>query len=149
MLFKRVLILPTVIVAFMFYLPAYSKSAELSNFPKSIFEQDDFFPLAVVTQDPENVERFQELGINLYVGLWKGPTEWQLARLKKANMPVMTKMNEVGLNSDNNTIIAGWLMQDEPDNAQPIPGTKEYGQPIPPNKVIEYYQHIRDLDPSR
>ncbi|USG61294.1 hypothetical protein NBZ79_19230 [Sneathiella marina] len=133
----------------MFHLPAGSESAELSNFPKSIFEQDDFFPLAVVLQDPENVERYQKLGINLYVGLWKGPTEQQLARLKKAKMPVMTKVNEVGLNSINNTIIAGWLMQDEPDNAQPIPGTKKHGLPIPPKEVIKYYQHIRNLDPSR
>ena len=37
-----------------------------------------FFPLGVWVQDPRNAERYQEIGINTYVGLWQGPTEDQL-----------------------------------------------------------------------
>lgn len=32
------------------------------------------FPIAVWLQDPRNAARYKELGINVYVGLWKGPT---------------------------------------------------------------------------
>src|SRR5262245_20929161 len=35
----------------------------------------DDFPLAVWLQAPRNAGRYQALGINLYVGLWRGPTE--------------------------------------------------------------------------
>ncbi len=41
-----------------------------------------FFPIAVWLQAPRNAKRFREAGINLYVGLWQGPTEEQLAELK-------------------------------------------------------------------
>src|ERR1051326_6512660 len=46
----------------------------------------DFFPLAVWLQAPANAERYRKAGFNLYVGLWRGPTEEQLATLKRAGM---------------------------------------------------------------
>ena len=38
-----------------------------------------FFPIAVWLQDPRNAGRYKRAGFNLYVGLWQGPTEAQLA----------------------------------------------------------------------
>ena len=38
-----------------------------------------FFPIAVWLQDPSNAAKYRDIGINVYVGLWKGPTEAQLA----------------------------------------------------------------------
>ncbi|MFH1566370.1 MAG: hypothetical protein ABIL09_00100, partial [Gemmatimonadota bacterium] len=43
---------------------------------------DDYFPIAVWLQDPANAARYQAAGINLYVGLWQGPTEAQLEALR-------------------------------------------------------------------
>ncbi len=40
-----------------------------------------YFPIAVWLQHPKNAAKFKAAGINLYVGLWKGPTEDQLAAL--------------------------------------------------------------------
>ena len=41
------------------------------------------FPIAVWLQDPARTPgRYKAAGINLYVGLWQGPTEDQLAELK-------------------------------------------------------------------
>src|SRR5262245_54635261 len=42
-----------------------------------------FFPIAVWLQDPANASKYKDIGINVYVGLWRGPTEKQLAELKK------------------------------------------------------------------
>nr|WP_309690648.1 hypothetical protein [Armatimonas sp.] len=42
----------------------------------------DYFPLGVWLQSPENAGRYAAAGINLYVALWQGPTEKQLAALK-------------------------------------------------------------------
>lgn len=141
--------IPLLLSGLIFFPLSDSKCADLHRFPGSIFEQDDYFPLGVWLQIPENAERYKELGINLYVGLWKGPTKTQLARLKKANMPALTAMNDVGLKNADNDVIVGWLMQDEPDNAQKILGSKEFGPPIPPAIMSKRYQRIQQRDPSR
>ncbi len=57
--------------------------------PSGVPVDDSYFPIAVWLQDPRNAPRFKAAGINLYVGLWNGPTEPQLAALKQAGMPVI------------------------------------------------------------
>jgi hypothetical protein len=109
------------------------------------------FPVGVWLQEPRNAKRYQELGINLYVGLWKGPNEAQLAELEAAGMPVICTQNEFALTQLERKVIVGWMHGDEPDNAQEIPGGKEkgYGPPIAPATIVADYQRIRAADPSR
>jgi hypothetical protein len=108
-----------------------------------------YFPIAVWLQAPRNAPRFREAGINLYVGLWRGPTEEQLRDLKEAGMPVICSQNEVGLKSPNAEMIVGWMHGDEPDNAQRRRDGNGYGPPILPSKIVADYQRIRERDPSR
>jgi hypothetical protein len=109
----------------------------------------NYFPIAVWLQDPRNAGKFKAAGINLYIGLWKGPTDEQLAALKAAGMPVICEQNEVGLaHRDDPTIIA-WMHGDEPDNAQALPDGKGYGPPIAPDKIVADYRRIRQADPTR
>ena len=112
-------------------------------------KDESYFPIAVWLQDPKNAPRFKAAGFNLYVGLWKGPTEEQLEALRKAGMPVICAQNEVGLRHRDDPIIVGWMHGDEPDNAQRRPDGKGYGPPIPPAKIIAAYQRIRQADPTR
>src|SRR5262245_38417094 len=79
-----------------------------------------YFPIAVWLQDPRNAVRYQQAWINLYVALWRGPTEAQLTALKAAGMPVICHQNKLGLAHKDDPIIVGWMHGDEPDNAQPI-----------------------------
>ncbi|HEX2749100.1 MAG TPA: hypothetical protein VHM91_13930, partial [Verrucomicrobiales bacterium] len=109
----------------------------------------DYFPIAVWLQDPRNAPRYKAAGINLYVGLWKGPTVEQLAALEKEKMPVICDQNEVSLKNLNNPIIAAWMHGDEPDNAQELPSKKGYGPPILPEEIIKDFHRQRDADPSR
>ena len=113
------------------------------------FAEKDFFPIAVWLQNPANAPRYQAAGINLYVGLWRGPTQVQLDALREANMPVICHQNAVGLANRDDPIIAAWMHGDEPDNAQPLGEGKGYGPPIPPATIVEDYQRIRAADPSR
>jgi len=113
------------------------------------FAERDFFPIAVWLQSPANASRYQAAGINLYVGLWKGPTETQLDALRTTNMAVICHQNALGLAHRDDPIIAGWMHGDEPDNAQPLGEGKGYGPPIPPAKIVEGYQGMRAADPSR
>jgi len=109
----------------------------------------DRFPIAVWLQDPRNAGRYKAAGFNLYVGLWKGPTEAQLEQLRQVGMPVICRQNAVGLSHINDPIIVGWMHEDEPDNAQPIPEGKGYGPPIPPTTILEDYNHMKAADPDR
>ncbi|MBN2593234.1 MAG: hypothetical protein JXA81_06985 [Sedimentisphaerales bacterium] len=109
----------------------------------------DFFPIAVWLQNPANAERYKQAGINTYVGLWRGPTEEQLAELKKAGMKVICHQNKTALNNIDNPTIIGWMHGDEPDNAQSLGQGKGYGPPILPPKIIDDYNRIRLTDPTR
>jgi len=108
-----------------------------------------YFPIAVWLQDPKRAPDYKAAGINLYVGLWKGPTEEQLAALKAAGMPVICEQNEVGLKHKDDPTIVGWMHGDEPDNAQSLGPGKGYGPPIPPEKIIGDYERIHTADPTR
>jgi hypothetical protein len=112
-----------------------------------------FFPIGVWLQDPRNAERYKQAGINLYVALWQGPTERQLATLKAAGMPVICGQNRVGLAHRDDPTIIGWMHGDEPDNAQEIrdekTGRRRYGPPVAPAKIIAGYERLRAADPTR
>jgi hypothetical protein len=108
-----------------------------------------FFPIAVWLQNPTKAGMYKDAGFNTYVGLWKGPTEKQLAELKKAGMKVICHQNEVGLKHIDDPTIIGWMHGDEPDNAQPLGQGRGYGPPIQPKKIIDDYRKIHSADPTR
>ena len=127
-----------------------SSYAGWSNGPSS---NPNYFPIAVWLQSPHNALKYKEAGINLYVGLWQGPTEEQLATLKAAGMPVICEQNEVGLAHKMDKTIIGWMHGDEPDNAQPIKdpvtGKQSWGGPVPPARIVADYERLRAADPTR
>jgi len=112
-----------------------------------------FFPIGVWLQDPRNAARYKQAGINLYVALWRGPTEAQLAALKAAGMPVICHQNRTGLVHRDDSIIVGWMHGDEPDNAQevrdPKTGGRRYGPPVDPARIVADYERLRAADPTR
>jgi hypothetical protein len=110
--------------------------------------EKDFFPIAVWLQSPRNADRYSDLGINTYVGLWRGPTDEQLLQLKKAGMKVICSQNDLALKSANNDVIIGWMHGDEPDNAQPKSGGG-YGPPIEPAKIEADYKELKRKDSTR
>ena len=126
-----------------------SPSSPYANWKNGPPKGADFFPIAVWLQDPRNAGRFRELGINLYVGLWEGPTAKQLAALKTAKMPVICDQNQVGLTDKNRDIIVGWMHGDEPDNAQSLGEDKGYGPPIAPARIVAEYRKMVQTDPNR
>jgi hypothetical protein len=109
----------------------------------------DFFPIAVWLQNPRNAEKYKQAGINTYVGLWRGPTDEQLAELKNVGMKVICRQNRTALKHVDDPTIIGWMHGDEPDNAQSLGQGKGYGPPILPRKIIDDYGNIRAKDPTR
>jgi hypothetical protein len=119
--------------------------ARWSNGPPA---DPSFFPIAVWLQSPSNATAYAEIGVNLFVGLWEGPTDEQLAALDAAGMQVMCDQNEIGLASLADTTITGWTQQDEPDNAQ-ADGSGGWGPCVPTADVQELGRQMREADPSR
>ena len=117
--------------------------------PNGLPATPDFFPIAVWLQTPATAAKYKELGINVYVGLWKGPTKEQLDALEAAGLYVICHQTEFGLTQKDRKVIAGWMHGDEPDNAQPLGEGKGYGPPIPPASVVADYRRMRAADPTR
>ena len=153
MIWKRVLTATTVLLAASMAPGADEARSQSANpyvqWKNGPPKDESYFPIAVWCQVPDTAPEYQKAGINLYVGLWNGPTEAHLAELKKYGMPVICDQNAVGLAHEDDPIIVGWMHGDEPDNAQEIPGGKDYGPPILPAKIIKDYETVRKADPSR
>ena len=109
----------------------------------------NFFPLAVWLQNPSNAAKYKSAGINTYVGLWRGPTEEQLAKLKEQGMFVICRQNANALAQKDDSTIIGWMHNDEPDNAQRVEGQKGWGPPVLPEKIVADYAKIKANDPTR
>jgi hypothetical protein len=131
--------------------PAWGESpyAKWSHGPSP---HPSFFPIAVWLQEPSLASHYNAAGFNVYLGLWRGPTETQLDQLKEAGMPVICEQNDVGLHHLDDPTIIGWMQQDEPDNAQEVrdaSGKKTYGPPVKPSRIVELYQKMHAADPTR
>lgn len=143
----RLLLLCSVLVPLS--LPAQQPAGKgKPGFSHGLPTDPDWFPLAVWLQSPHNAGRFREVGVNLYVGQFGGPTEAQLEALKQAGMPVICSQNEVALKHKDDATIVGWMHGDEPDNAQEQAGGG-FGPPIPPARIVADYKELQRRDPTR
>jgi hypothetical protein len=131
--------------ALLFSIATTSASEDYSNgFPND----PNFFPIGVWMQSPARAFAYKAIGINTFVGLWKGPNEGQLAALAQFEMSVVASQNDVGLRSINRGIIKGWLHNDEPDNAQSI-GFGFHGSCVPATEVVRRTQEMKARDNTR
>jgi hypothetical protein len=121
--------------------PAYY--SKWSNGPSS---SPNFFPIAVWLQNPADPTSgtYKNLGINTYIGLYKGPTENQLTAISSIPMVTICDQNIIGLNSVNKNLIKAWLQADEPDNA--VPGTSV---PTPISTILARYNEMKSNDNTR
>lgn len=144
------------VIAWVLTLPLLVSAADESPFAawkNGPSADPSYFPVGVWLQSPANAERYRAAGINLFIGLWRGPTDEQLAQLKRAGVRVFCEQNAAALARKDDPTIAGWLLPDEPDNAQeqkdPKTGKTGYGPPVRPEEVVRWYEKARDADPTR
>jgi hypothetical protein len=119
--------------------------ARFSHGPPS---NPSFFPIAVWLQSPSNAAAYADIGINLFIGLYQGPTDAQLSALAAAGMPALCDQAGVYASHLNDSTIQGWTQQDEPDNAQPD-GQGGYGPCIDPAVIQGIYADFKSHDATR
>lgn len=126
----------------------WAQAAHAEDYQNGFPVDSSFFPIGVWLQSPALASAYKAIGVNTYVGLWKGPTEQQLAALSRAGMFVIAAQNRVALQSPYARIVKGWLHEDEPDNAQPI-GMGLYGTCIPATEIVRRTEEMKARDPTR
>jgi len=67
--------------------PDGPKASPYAQWSHGLPADANYFPIAVWLQSTGNAAKYKAAGINLYIGLWKGPTEEQLAALKRPACP--------------------------------------------------------------
>lgn len=107
-----------------------------------------YFPIGVWVQSPANAVAYRDIGVNLFVGLWQGPTQEQLADLAAANMQTICALNDVGRQHLDDPTIVAWMHGDEPDNAQALP-EGGWGGPVPVTSIQADYALLKKEDPTR
>jgi hypothetical protein len=103
-----------------------------------------YFPIGVWAQEPRDAGAWAQAGINLYVGLWEGPTTAQLDALRLAGMQALTSQNAAALTytkalPDQRPVIVGWTLPDEPDN-RPEKA---------PSEIRALFDQMKATDPTR
>jgi hypothetical protein len=120
-----------------------------SQFPNGPSADPNYFPIGVWLQGPNKIQEYKNIGINVFVGFYGDLDQTSLAQFASASMSLIPTQNNIGLRSAQRTAIKGWLLFDEPDNAQPD-GKGGYGRPcIPPSTVIGWYNDQKANDPTR
>jgi hypothetical protein len=131
------------------FLPWWGGPKYYETWPHGLSADPAFFPIAVWLQTPSNAPRYKAVGVNLFVGLWDGPTAEQLSMLKTAAMPTVCDQSGVWSDHRDDTTVWGWLQPDEPDNAQAKPNGDGYDPCIDPKLIVAGYDKQHANDPSR
>jgi hypothetical protein len=138
----------SVLLAVGLALAGQEPSGPYAAWPNGPPQDPAWFPLAVWLQNPSNAEAYRAAGINTYVGLYRGPTDEQMQKLKAAGMKVICHLNDEARKRLDDPAFIAWMHGDEPDNAQARRGGG-YGPPLLPAKIVEDYERLRKSDPSR
>jgi len=126
------------------FLPWWGGNAYYKKWSKGPSSDPTFFPVAVWLQSPPNAKRYSDVGVNLYIGLYDGPTNAAITALTQAMVPAVCDFSQARINEK---ILWAWLQPDEPDNAQ---GTAPNYMPcIQPSVLVADYNKWKAADPDR
>jgi hypothetical protein len=171
------------------YLPWEGGASYYEQWPLGLRHDQDFFPIGTWDQSPWNAPLFQGIGFNTWVALYDGTVEIdpgdgpllpllrdygvpligdQASALQNTGTDPMTGRSYASEAAEHLTdpIIAAWMQQDEPDNAQTdangnyvdcVPPSPAYynstdtGAPgtVPGPSVLTLYNQFKAADPSR
>jgi len=130
------------------HLPWYGGPGYHARWPDGLPASPAYVPIGVWMQNPMNAERFADVGINLYVGLWEGPTDEQLDGLGAAGLSTFCGQEGVWQSRLDDPAVRGWLIETSPDNAQEL-ADGSYGPCIEPEVTQAEYAAMAEADDSR
>lgn len=130
------------------FLPWYGGPAYHARWPNGISASASYVPIGVWMQQPLNAERYREVGVNLFIGLWEGPTDEQLDLLNTSELTTFCGQAGVWQSRLDDPAVSGWLIEESPDNAQELP-EGGYGPCIEPEVMQAKYADMTSADATR
>ena len=153
------------------YLPWEGGSHYYHQWKYGLRSDPDFFPIGTWDQSPWNAPLFQGIGFNTWIALNDGTVEIDLrdgpllpllrdygipligdqgSALQNQGTDRMTGMSYATETAEHliDPIIAGWMQEDEPDNAQSL-ASGGYGDCIAPSTIQSLYNQWKAADPNR
>ena len=128
--------------------PGAAQAAGAGAPANGISNDPNYWPIGVWLQNPAlHAAAFRAIHINLFIGLWQGPTKVQLAALASAKMSAFGAQNALALQSPDRGVIKAWMQVDEPDDAQT--DGRASGNCISPTLIRQQYLEMKALDPTR
>ncbi len=137
-----------ILIACVVLLHGSSAGAQTSSYSQWTYgpsTSPNYFPLTVWLQSPPNIQEYQNIGINMFLGFWNSLDAASMVTYANMKMPVVPTQNSVGLTSPQRSWIWGWDQMDEPDNAQ-ANSSGGYGPCITPSALIADYAAIKAND---
>ncbi|HET9957959.1 MAG TPA: hypothetical protein VFQ61_25855 [Polyangiaceae bacterium] len=128
--------------------PWHGGPSYYGKWPRGLWTDTAHFPIGVWMQNPDNAQRFRDVGINLFLGLWEGPTDEQLAGLLEQGVRTICDQKGVWQSHLEDSTIAAWMSEWGPDNAQERAG-EGYDPCIPPSDVTATIREIAARDATR
>jgi hypothetical protein len=107
-----------------------------------------YFPIGVWLQLPADAAAYRRVGVNLYVNLWKGPSDDDLSALAGAGMRVICEQNAVGLRHRGDPTIVGWFLHGDPD-IELSEGARITRSTVDPETILRAYRDTGARDPAR
>lgn len=130
------------------HLPWYGGPGYHARWPNGLSSSMDYVPIGVWMQNPENAPRYRDVGVNLFIGLWEGPTAEQLDALPAPDVAAVCSQSGVWQSRLDDPAIAAWMHDESPDNAQELPDGS-YAPCIEPSVMQAQYARMVDADRSR
>ncbi|NLX57831.1 MAG: hypothetical protein GXY74_01940 [Phycisphaerae bacterium] len=131
------------------------------DFKDGAWADPHFFPISVWMQPVSSARKYKDAGVNIYMNLWKGPTEEHLAALREVGMAVMVELNDAAVRHKDDPQIVGWQQLDEPDlahsntNGWPDLAARKdadwnatigrYQPPVHPDQIIAHYRLLKAI----
>ncbi len=92
-----------------------------------------------------NAANYKNIGMNMFTGLYNGPTDSSLAALRQNGLGVAVQQQTATAVASNTVTM--WTQQDEPDNAQPD-GHGGYLPCVVPSTIVSDYNALKAGDPQ-
>jgi hypothetical protein len=129
-------------------LPWFGGPSYHARWPRGISASMSYLPVGVWMQSPVNAARYRDVGVNLFIGLWEGPTDAQLDALPAPEVRTFCGQNGVWESRLTDRAISAWMHDDSPDNAQERPDGS-YDPCVDPAVVQDGYAAMTAADASR
>lgn len=110
---------------------------------------EQFFPIAVWSQNPEHALAYKANGINLFINIYGGLNQEKLDQLRQADMKLIPYQNAFALTQLHEPLIHAWMNSEGPDNAQRNDTENKWEPCRDPADVIRGYEEIKKNDPTR